>query len=77
MKEDTGLDTINKLMSTQLSEREAIFYMLCDELNDSSMSFRELGSRLGISHENVRTTYITAKAKIQAQADAGLFVTEI
>ena len=73
MKEDKELDTINKLMSTQLSEREAIFYMLCDDTRTDARSFRELGGRLGISHENVRTTYITAKSKILAQEAAGLY----
>lgn len=63
------MDSIKKLMGNMLTEREIIIFLLVD----SGMSYRDLGSRLGISYGTIKNTYEDAKVKIDKFAQAGFF----
>jgi DNA-binding CsgD family transcriptional regulator len=67
------MDNIKQLLSNMLTERELIIFLLVE----SNMSTRDLAGRLGVSHENIRTTHKNAKAKMEKFADAGFFSTDI
>jgi len=63
------MDSIRKLMSNMLTEREIIIFLLID----SGMSYRDLATRLGVSHGTIQNTYELAKQKLDRFAQAGFF----
>jgi DNA-binding CsgD family transcriptional regulator len=67
-------DVISSLTAIQPTEREVIVYLLVE---DGSISNRRLGEILGVSHENIRTTHLKAKKKIERLGEAGLLQTEL
>jgi DNA-binding NarL/FixJ family response regulator len=66
-------DNILAIMSTQLTERELIFFHLVE----SGMTTRDIADRLGISHMGVSKVYWKAKNKMAKFADLGLFSTAL
>ena len=67
------MDQILSIMSTQLSEREVIYYLLIE----SGMASRDIAERLGVSHTGVLRVYKKAKAKMTEFGNLGLFQTPI
>jgi ATP/maltotriose-dependent transcriptional regulator MalT len=67
------MDTINQIVSTQLSEREVIIYLLIE----SGMSYRNLGERLGLSHTHIVNIYEKANKKMRRMAEAGAFQSQL
>jgi transcriptional regulator len=67
------MDPINKIISTQLSEREVIIYMLVQ----SGMSMRDIAWRLATTHQAISKVNQTAADKIAQMGAAGLLQTPV
>jgi DNA-binding CsgD family transcriptional regulator len=67
------MDQINILMSTQLTERELIIYLLVEA---ELISDRALAKALGITHTTIADTHRRAGKKIDRLAPS-LFSTEV
>lgn len=68
------MDQINMLLSSQLTEREVMTYLLVE---NSGLSNRKLAEALGISHTNIALTHKKAKSKMEKLAKAGFFQTPV
>lgn len=66
-------DQILQIMSTQLTEREVMLYLLIE----SGMTLRDTADRLGLSPAGVDKVYKRAKKKMTIFAEAGLFQTKL
>lgn len=67
------MEPLGIIMSTQLSEKEYIVYMLVE----SGMTLRDTAKRLGVSYQNIADLHKSAKAKIEKFGELGLFTTPI
>lgn len=65
------MDPITRMMKSQLTEREAIVYLLIE----SGMGYRDLGKRLGVSHYYISKLFDAASAKVEKLETAGVLST--
>jgi len=63
------MDKISNLLKQQLSELEAVVYLLVN----SGMGHRDLARRLGMSHYYVNKTYDQAKSKVEKLRKAKMY----
>lgn len=67
------MDGYSKILKLQLSEREIIIYLLVE----SGMNYRDLGERLGVSHQQISRIYKSASDKLKFYADHGKLQTQL
>ena len=67
------MDGYTKILKQQLSETELMIYLLVE----SGMNYRDLGERLGMSHNFVAKTYKAASDKLKSYADNGKLQTNL
>lgn len=68
-----SVNPITAVLSTQISDREAIIYMLVE----SGMSYRDLAGRLGMTHGGIAHIYEKAKKKFYIMGEAEIFATPL
>ena len=67
------LNSIRQITNSQVSEGEAMVYLLIE----SGLSLRDLADRLGVSHTQVSNVYHNARNKISVLANCGLLQTNL
>lgn len=60
-----GMDKFKRLLAQQIEESDLILYTLIE----SGMTYRDLGERLGLSHETIRKRYKATSKKIWNSED--------
>lgn len=73
-KEKEVLDNVSIIMSTQLTEKEVLVYLLVM----NGWTYRKIAELpFGISYDTARKLYDKAKPKMDRLAELGLFSTEV
>lgn len=67
------MDQIEQLMGSQLTEKEVILILLVE----SGMTYREIGEKLMVHPSTLQRAYKKGRAKMDRQAEAGLFSTPV
>jgi hypothetical protein len=67
------MDGLKRIMDLQLSEKEVMVYMLVQ----SGMTYRDLGERLGMSHQAIANIYKSGEKKLIFLAENNLLQTQL